>query len=137
MATAPVFLANSTIAFGTIANSTGVGYVTCITGNTNGTKIVSVTVTNTDSAARVVMLQVNRSGANVNIAAANVATLSGFDGVTPSVNLLSPTYWPGLPVDNDGQYFFFLNSGDILQAAVKTSVNASNNVFLTVLGGNF
>ena len=137
MATAPTFIANGFMTVGTVSNATGVGFVSVLTGNTNGSKVVSLMATNTDGAAKTVMVQVNKAGSNTYLFSANVAAASGFDGVTPAVNLLSSTYAPGLPVDNDGQPYLLVNVGDIIQVGVKVSVGTGNVVTVTAQGGNF
>lgn len=108
---------------------------TICTAGANGTKVVAVVAASTDTTARVFKIYMNRSSTSYLMGAATVATPAGSDGVLPSTNLLSLI--PGLPRDNDGQPYIFLESGDILQGENVTQVTAAKEVDVTVIFANF
>lgn len=66
-----------------------------------------------------------------------VAITSGTDGSTATTNFLNPTYWPGLPVDNDGNPFFFLESVDYLAVASASTVTSNKIINVSGVGANF
>jgi signal-transduction protein with cAMP-binding, CBS, and nucleotidyltransferase domain len=133
----PVLLQAPQLGVTTFAPGDTTAYKTVFTGNTNGSKVVGLLVTSTDTAARVMVAQINRAGANTNLCASNVAALSGTDGVTSVTNMMSSSLFPGLPLDNDGQPYFFLQSGDILQLQANSTITAAKNIYVTVVAGNF
>lgn len=136
-ASTPVLLQTPKLGVVIFQNSDGTAFKTVYTGGASGSKVVGLTVTSTDSAARVMIAQINRSGANSNLCAANVAASSGTDGVTPVNNMMGPVLFPGLPVDNDGQNYFFLQSGDILQVQANSTITSAKNIYVTCVAGDF
>lgn len=94
---------------------------TVITGGTNGTKVVSLTLTSTDTSNRIVQVAVTRSATQHIFNAVTVTAGAGTDGTTTSIDGLPST----LPVDNDGQKYLFLESGDTLDISATTTVTAA------------
>ena len=108
-----------------------------IAGGTNGTKVTSLQASSTETAlAHVVEVSILRGGTNSLLAAVNVPVNSGFDGTTPAVDLLNSTIMPGLPVDNDGQHYLFLKSGDTLQVKAQVTVNTGKALNFYNLGAD-
>ena len=103
----------------------------------NGSKIVGVLVASTDTVARVVQLALTRGGVNYVFSAAAVPVASGTDGASPTINLLGVTLCPGLPVDNDGQPYVLLQSGDTLTIASSTTVTSGKLLHATAIAGDF
>lgn len=109
---------------------------TIATAGANGSKVVAITATSTETAnARVAQLWLTRSATSYLLASANVPLNSGFDGATMGANLLA--LFNGLPHDNDGQAYVFLLSGDTLQVSFTTQVAAGKEVDVACQYGNF
>lgn len=121
----------------TIVNGTSTNKVTVATAGSDGSKVSGIIVTSDDSANRVVLLWLTRSATSYLLGAFPVTALAGSDGVQPGVNLLNTALMPGLPIDNDGQVYLFLESGDTLQVSVAVAVTAGKTIYATAVMGNF
>lgn len=107
---------------------------TLVTAGTNGTKVTGIIATSDDT-SRIVKLAIVRSAVVYVIGTTTIAANAGNDGTTASTNML--TSIPGLPVDNDGQPYLFMSSGDTLTAAVTVTVTAAKTISLTAVVGDF
>ena len=106
------------------------------TAGSNGTKVTSVFAASTDTAARTAQLWLTRSAVSYLLGSTIVAALAGTDGALPSQNLLTALLMP-LPVDNDGQPYLFLESGDTLQVSFTTQVTSTKEIDVVTQFGNF
>lgn len=97
----------------------------------SGTKIVAVTAISTIASNRIAQLFV----AGNEMTSQTVVAGAGNDGVTANTNLLS--LWTGLPVDNDGQSYFFLKAGNTLQASVTVAITTNKTITYTAIGADF
>lgn len=101
-------------------------YKTLYTGGTNGTKVKGLWETNNDgSATHLVTCQLVRSSVLYGGVAVTTASNDGFANAVPAKNFMSAGNWPGLPLDSDGNPFFYLQSGDLLQCTFATALTAS------------
>lgn len=108
---------------------------TVVSAGSNGSKIVALLATSTETAnARVAQVWFNRSSTAYLLGSMNVPVNSGFDGATPTVNLLALI--PSLPHDNDGQPYMFLESGDTLQVSFTTQVASGKEIDVTAIFAN-
>ena len=107
-------------------------YKTIYTGGTNGSKIMGIIATNTDSStAHLVTVQIYISSVAYWSTAVNVPSTAGTANGIPPVNLLSSGNAPGFPIDQWGNPFFYLASGNILQATYTTALsNGAVNVIV-------
>lgn len=122
----------------TIVNADASNKKTACTAGSNGTKVVSLTACSDDTSNRIVQVFLTRSATNYLLGSAVVTTLAGTDGATAVVDLLNnTTIFPGLPVDNDGQRYLFLKSGDTLTVASTTTVTAAKTVTITCNSADF
>ena len=113
-------------------------YKTVYTAGANGSKVVSLTANTTDgSAAHVMTVAITRSAVTYPLVNVNLPVNSGGDGTTPAVDLLNSSLLPGLPVDNDGQRYLFLKSGDTLQVTFATALTAGKSIFVQCVGADF
>ncbi len=110
---------------------------TLVTADADGTKVVAVMSTSSDTSDRIAQLWLTRSATSYLLGSVIVPDLSGTDGVNPTVNLLDTTMVPSLPVDNDGQPYILLESGDTLQVSFTTAITAAKTAYVTCLFGNF
>ena len=124
------------------ADSTGVNKA-AYTGGQNGSKIVGLYATNSDSAAaHLLTLQLQRviAGSTTNFGgvAVSIPLSAGFTAAAPPVNVMASTNWIGLPFDNDGNPFLFLASTtEILTVTYGTTLTAATVVNLAGVAGDF
>lgn len=132
-----VFVQTPKITPQSYVNADSTNKKTIATAGGDGSKIVAITVTSTDTGSRILQLWLTRSATSYLLASFIIPTLSGTDGAAAVFNAMNSTQWPGLPVDNDGQRYFFLESGDTLQASVTVAVTAAKEIDVTAVFGNF
>src|SRR5436190_10607243 len=124
MASSPVYVGTPKLGLVQIVAADASALKTLATAGASGSKLVGVTICSDDSSARVVQLYITRSGVDYLIATVNVPTLSGTDGTNAVVSALGQLL-PGLPIDNDGQRYLFMENGDVLKAKTTTTVTAA------------
>ena len=107
---------------------------TVVTAGASASKVVSLTATSDDT-SRIVKIAIVRSAVVYTIGTTTIAATAGTDGVTNSANLL--TSIPGLPLDNDGQPYIQVQSGDTLTAAVTVAVTAAKTISIASVYGDF
>lgn len=114
-------------------------YKTLYTGGANGSIVKGIFATSNDaSAAHLVTCQIVNGGVKYGGVAATVAINSGMANAAPPVNLMSPSIWTGLPLDSDGNPFFFLASAnDTLQCTYATALTTSDAVSLIAVAADF
>lgn len=115
------------------AQAQKVGY----TAGANGSKIIAVIATSTDSAARDIQMSRTNGGTSYPLGTKNVAITAGTVTGTPAVNLLDPTVEVGLPIDSDGNPFLYLISGDTLTFSALTTVTTAKLISITVIAVDF
>lgn len=107
------------------------------TAGSNGSKVVAVTASSTDTSARIAQLWLTRSATSYLLGSVNIPAGSGTDGVVAAVNLLLSTLIPGLPIDNDGQRYLHLESGDTFQVSCTTQVTSAKEVDFLCVAADF
>jgi len=124
----------------TVAGST---FTTLYTGGANGTKITSVTVSNTSTSAlinAILTITSTASGASANypIGSVTLASLASYDTALTSVNLFASTTIP-LPVDGDGNPYLFLTSSlNTLAVGISSAIQTTGGrVSFTVIAADF
>lgn len=112
------------------------GLKTLYTGGSNGSKIVAIIVTSSDTAARDVQVGVTNGGTFIPLGTVTVPITAGTIAATGGVDVLAACN--GLPVDNDGQaYIFLLSASDTLQVKSLTTVTTALALNFTAIGGDF
>jgi hypothetical protein len=114
----PTMLNQPLRGLGQILNATGTAQATIVTAGNNGSKVLNLVATSTDTAAQPVQVSVVRSATTYILATTSVPASSGAAAATPPIDLLAII--PNLPRDQDGQPYLFLNSGDTLVVALTT-----------------
>lgn len=71
------------------------------------------------------------------LGAVTVPTSGGTDGANAGVNILSNSLLPGIPVDNDGNPYIFLESTDYLAFSPIALPAANKIITVSAFGGNF
>ena len=116
-------------------------YKTIYTAGSSGSKIVAINVSTDDgSATHVLNLTLTRSATDYIIGSYTLPVNSGTDGSAASIDLLRGgpnTLIPGLPLDNDGQRYLFLESGDTLRMTFATALTASKRINVVTIGADF
>lgn len=114
---------------------------TIYTAGANGSKIVAINVTTTDTAAtHVLTLYQTRAAVDYIIGAYTIPINAGSDGLTAGVSMLvgGPSVLiNALPVDNDGQKYLFLESGDTLRLTFATALTATTRINVVTIGADF
>jgi hypothetical protein len=114
---------------------------TLYTGGTNGSKVVAVLAATDDgSATHVLTLYITRSAVDYYVGAYTIPVSSGTSGAIANVNLLNGgplSLIVGLPTDNDGQKYIFLESGDTLRGTFATALTAAKRIDILTIGANF
>lgn len=143
MAATPSFVSTPKITPTVFAQGTDAAgtYKTIYTAGSGGSKVVAISAMSNDSVnAHPVTVAVNRSSIVYPLVTVNVPTNAGANVTTASVDVLSggpSALMQGLPRDNDGQKYLFLQSGDTLQATFTNNLNTSANLYITVIAGDF
>jgi hypothetical protein len=116
-----------------IANADTTSQKTVITGATNGTKVVGLIASSTETAsARDIQVSIVKSATTFVLGTKTVPLNSGFAAGVPAVNLLDPAVIAGLPTDADGQPYIFLETGDTL--VVNSLVTVTSGKVINLIG---
>lgn len=122
-----------------ITSGTGTSLVTVVTGGANGTKITAViaSATNNSSVALFVGTAI-ASSLFYPLATYLIPSSAGMSSGVLPVNLLNPSIMQGLPIDNDGQTYLFLNSSlDLLQVQSSTTLGSSASISVHAFCADF
>jgi hypothetical protein len=133
----PVLVQTPKLGLAQIVNADASNKKTVVTAGANGSKLTALTACSDDTSARIVQVIVTRSATDYILASVPVPAGSGTDGSAAAVNLLNATILPGLSIDNDGQRYLFLESGDTLAVKATTTVTAAKTVAIAAGFGNF
>jgi hypothetical protein len=118
-----------------ILNATGTAQMTLITAGANGSKVVALYASSTDTAAQSLAVSLVRSATTYLLATVAIPAGSGNSAGTPPVNLLSAIM--GLPYDQDGQAYMFIASGDTLVVNTLGTVTAAKTISALSDHGDF
>lgn len=113
-------------------------YKTLYTAGANGS-IVKALFSNTNDAStgHTVTCQIVNSTVKYGGVSVNVAANSGFSNSFPSVNLMAPVVWPGLPLDSDQNPYLILISGDTLQCTYATALTSATLLNIVTVVSDF
>lgn len=116
-------------------------YKTIHTAGSNGSKVTGINVVTDDgSASHVLTLALTRSAVNYGIGSYTLPVNSGTDGSTAGVNLLAggpSSLVAGLPIDNDGQAYLYLESGDTLRMTFATALTSAKRIDVVTIASDF
>ena len=131
----PVFVKTPKVTQITILPADTTAQKVVCTAGANGSKVVGLIATSNDTATMNVQILIKRSATSILLGTGRIVTLSGTNGAAANVNLLNAI--SGLPIDNDGQPYLYLVSGDTLECAVLVTVTAAKTISLTCIHGDF
>lgn len=103
----------------------------------NGSKITSIVCTTNSSAAVTVTLSILNTSVLYTLGTISIPANAGTNTTTPSMQVLTNSQLPNLPVDSDGNPYLFLISGDNLQVSLGAAITSPNVATFIVTGGDF
>ena len=106
-----------------------------VTAGINGNKIVALTAISQDSGSAHVVKMWQIAGGTNQLSAFSVPASSGNDGATNNANMFQA--WNGLPRDNDGQVYFFLEPNQTLAVSMTSTLSVGLSVGLTLIHAQF
>lgn len=111
-------------------------YKIIYTAGANGSRCYGLWATTSDATqTHVVTVQI--FNAAVVYGGMNFTTVLGAGYSSPAQALLTPTLWPGLPLDQYGNPYIQLVSGDTLQASYATALTASTFINIVAFCSDF
>lgn len=125
--TTPIFGDTVVQEFVTVVNADGTNKKTVHTGGTDGTRVLSVSVTSDDTAAVRLNVYITSGGTDYQIGQVTIPIGAGTGtSDTASVNLLDATKMPFLQSDGS----LLLENGSVLKVAANSAVTAAKTVTL-------
>lgn len=111
---------------------------TIYTGGANGSKIVALMASSSDTTARDVMWGITVGAVFYPLGTVTIPITAGQIAATPAVNLLDVAKSPGLPIDSDGNPFVFLASASYtLQAKSLVTVTAAKEIDIAAIAADW
>lgn len=113
-------------------------YKTLYTAGANGSRCFGGYEANNDgSAQHLITIEVVNTAVKYGGVAFTTASNDGYANATPAKWFMSPSLWPGLPVDNNNNPYLTLASGDTLQATFATALTSSDKINLVITCSDF
>ncbi len=104
-------------------------YKTLYTAGANGSRCYGMVMNNNDvTTTHLVTVQIVNTAVKYGGSALTTALSAGFSNSTTAQPLMSSSVWPGLPVDQYGNTYIQLISGDTIQATFATALSTTANV---------
>lgn len=112
-------------------------FKTIYTAGADGSKVTGINAATDADETHLLSLIITRSAVDYLLGAIDMPVTSGTADTIPPVNALAAM--SGLPVDNDGQAYLFLESGDTLRATFATAFTGASGhrIDVSVIGGDF
>jgi hypothetical protein len=108
-------------------------YKTLYTAGSNGSKCFGMFETNNDaSATHLITVQIVNGGKSYGGMAITTASSDGFANAVPAKSLMASGNWPGLPLDQYGNPYLQLISGDTIQATFATALTSTDLINIYV-----
>jgi hypothetical protein len=124
-----------------ILNGTGTAQVTLVTAGANGSKVISIVCSSTDTVDRSLNLTRVRSATSYLLTQVDMPALSGdagsSSGFTPPVGVIAQGNIPGLPMDSDGNAFIYLESGDTLVINTTVTLTSAKIIACSAVSADF
>jgi hypothetical protein len=109
----------------------------CFTAGSNDSDIKAIVATSDDTAAINLKVYITRGGVDYLLGTVNIPIASGTNGTVASVDILSATPFPGLPVDSVGKRYIPLKNGDTLKVACLATMTSGKTCTVNVLGQDY
>ena len=127
-----------------LSNSDGTNTITGFTAGVNGSKLFSIMILSSDSAAHAIQFAIASGGTNYILGTAMVPANAGVAPGQPqnveflTDSLLNQTNGRSLaPYDNDGQPYLFIPASANLVFTSNTAITAATNIFINGIYGDF
>lgn len=120
-----------------ITNISNTTPVNLVAGGVNGTKVISIICSNTDTSAYNVTFSVLRSPTSYVLGTVAIPASSGNVAGSPPVSILNTTNVPGIPQDSDGNPYLFLEPTDTLQMANGSIITAGKAISCHTVAADF
>jgi hypothetical protein len=120
-----------------ITNTSGTTAVSLVTPGSNGTKVISIICSNTDTSDYNVTFSVLRSSTTYVLGTVAIAASAGNLAGTPPASILNATNIPGIPLDSDGNPYLFLEPTDTLQMASGSTITAGQAISCHTVAADF
>lgn len=121
-----------------LANGSGQTPVAVLTAGSNaGSRLNSLIVTSTDTAARDLQFSIFRGSTTYILGTVNIPLSAGNINSVPSINILGSTQIPGIAYDSNGNPYMDFKAGDVLQAEALTTVTSGKTISIYGYGGDF
>src|SRR5579859_573165 len=134
----PTFPKQPNVGSVTITAAETTALQTVYTAGANGSKIFGMVITSIDTAARDIEVnRVSSTPTTYQLWTVPVPAGSGSSAGVAAVNGMNILYVMGLPVDNDGNPFLLLASGDTLQVNALATLTAAKTISVTVFASDF
>lgn len=121
-----------------IANADASNWKTVVTAGANGSKVTDLIASSTELTAnnRDVQVAITRSAVHYILGTTTVPFSAGFTVAAGApIDLLAII--PNLPVDQDGQKYLFLESGDTLDISSTTTLTSGKVISAAAIYGDF
>lgn len=113
-------------------------YKTLYTAGANGSRCYGLQINNTDNTtAHLVTVQIVNTAVKYGGVAVTTTTSAGFANGTPPQSLMLSSVWAGLPVDQYGNPYVQLISGDTIQATFATALSTGALINAYVVCNDF
>jgi hypothetical protein len=109
----------------------------CFTAGSNDSDVKAIVATSDDTAAINLKVYITRGGVDYLLGTVNIPIASGTNGTVASVDILSATPFPGLPVDSVGKRYIPLKNGDTLKVACLATMTSGKTCTVNVLGQDY
>jgi hypothetical protein len=106
-------------------------YKTLYTSGSNGSRCYAMVMNNNDATTtHLITVQIVNATVKYGGTALTTVLSAGFVNGTAPQPIMNPTNWPGLPVDQYGNSYIELVSGDTIQATFGTTLTTSDVINL-------
>lgn len=129
----PIYPSSLVNAGAVINNASGTGNVTIRTAGGNGEKLECISITSTDTVARVLNVIINVGGTDYQVGTINVPIAAGTDAAsTPAVSLLeNSSMMPWVRRDSNGRAYVYLATGSILKLSAQVTLTSGKVINVT------
>jgi hypothetical protein len=109
----------------------------CFTAGADDSNVKAILATTNDTATINLAIYLTRGAVDYLIGTVNVPVASGTNGSAGTVDLLSASAFPGLPLDNVGKRYIPMKTGDTLKIGAIATMTAAKTCWVSVLGEDY
>jgi hypothetical protein len=109
----------------------------CFTAGADDSNVKAILATTNDTTTINLAIYLTRGAVDYLIGTVNVPVASGTNGSAGTVDLLSASAFPGLPLDNVGKRYIPMKTGDTLKIGAIATMTAAKTCWVSVLGEDY